>query len=475
MGEAYANEGYIYANVRPGRRADEGRPRLGADGQPALGGRRASAGDRESRRDPRQRHHVRVVHPEPDLRRAGRRVPSRRAAAQLSGHRRTSASSRRRCRSPDTKPANEQGDVDIIFRVKEKRTGNVNFGASVGQGAGVGGFIGFDQPNLFGLCKRGSLNWQFGQLHQRLQPHVHRPVHQGVAALGHGDGVPLADAATSSAASAARRASVASCRSASRCSARASRDYSRRTAQSECTTAPRGSVGTINCDITTCARSTFGVVLRSRHARRPAVPDGRRTSDARRAVQRPRSAARKYNRYTGEIRHYAHARGSSAAAPSAPSRSVRCWACRRAAARCSATPGGFFISQKFSLGGVQYGEQLRGYEEFSITPRGYMWRARRRRTADPSRSAARSTRTRSSSASASTSRSTWTRSTTRATSGRVRRTSIRRGCSAAPASAARSSPRSDPLASTGGTDSIASMNGVQKPKWQMHFKLGQLF
>ena len=34
--------------------------------------------------------------------------------------------------------------------MKEKRTGNVNFGASVGQGAGVGGFIGFDQPNLFG-------------------------------------------------------------------------------------------------------------------------------------------------------------------------------------------------------------------------------------------------------------------------------------------------------------------------------------
>ena len=53
--------------------------------------------------------------------------------------------------------------MDIIFHVKEKRTGNVNFGASVGQGAGIGGFIGFDQPNLFGMCKKGSLNWQFGQ------------------------------------------------------------------------------------------------------------------------------------------------------------------------------------------------------------------------------------------------------------------------------------------------------------------------
>ncbi len=47
--------------------------------------------------------------------------------------------------------------------MKEKRTGNVNFGASVGQGTGLGGFIGFDQPNLFGECKRGSLQWQFGQ------------------------------------------------------------------------------------------------------------------------------------------------------------------------------------------------------------------------------------------------------------------------------------------------------------------------
>src|SRR5438876_790542 len=35
-------------------------------------------------------------------------------------------------------------------------------------------------------------------------------------------------------------------------------------------------------------------------------------------------------------------------------------------------PGPFFVYQQFSLGGVQYGEQLRGYEEFSISPRGYL-------------------------------------------------------------------------------------------------------
>ena len=64
---------------------------------------------------------------------------------------------------PDTRPANDQGDVDVIFRVDEKRTGNVNFGASVGQGTGLGGFIGLDEPNLFGRGKRGHFQWQFGQ------------------------------------------------------------------------------------------------------------------------------------------------------------------------------------------------------------------------------------------------------------------------------------------------------------------------
>lgn len=63
---------------------------------------------------------------------------------------------------PDTRPANDQGDVDVIFRVEEKRTGNVNFGASVGQGTGLGGFIGLDEPNLFGRGKRGHFQWQFG-------------------------------------------------------------------------------------------------------------------------------------------------------------------------------------------------------------------------------------------------------------------------------------------------------------------------
>ncbi len=64
--------------------------------------------------------------------------------------------------TPDVQP-NENGDVDITFTVTEKRTGNINFGASVGQGTGLGGFLGLEEPNLFGRGKRGRLQWQFGR------------------------------------------------------------------------------------------------------------------------------------------------------------------------------------------------------------------------------------------------------------------------------------------------------------------------
>lgn len=61
------------------------------------------------------------------------------------------------------KNGNDTGpDVDVTFRVEEKRTGNINFGASLGQGTGLGGFLGLEEPNLFGRAKRGSLQWQFG-------------------------------------------------------------------------------------------------------------------------------------------------------------------------------------------------------------------------------------------------------------------------------------------------------------------------
>jgi outer membrane protein insertion porin family len=64
---------------------------------------------------------------------------------------------------PDIDADPETGEVDITFRVNEQQTGSINFGTSVGGGIGLSGFIGYDQPNLFGQAKEGHLRWDFGR------------------------------------------------------------------------------------------------------------------------------------------------------------------------------------------------------------------------------------------------------------------------------------------------------------------------
>jgi len=64
---------------------------------------------------------------------------------------------------PGIFPDEVTGDVDITFRVVEKRTGEINFGTTMGGYGGIAGFIGYSQPNLFGQGKSGSLRWDFGR------------------------------------------------------------------------------------------------------------------------------------------------------------------------------------------------------------------------------------------------------------------------------------------------------------------------
>ncbi len=64
---------------------------------------------------------------------------------------------------PNIDPDPETGDVDITFEVVERQTGSINFGASMGGYYGVSGFLGYEQPNLFGQAKSGSLRWDFGR------------------------------------------------------------------------------------------------------------------------------------------------------------------------------------------------------------------------------------------------------------------------------------------------------------------------
>ncbi len=74
---------------------------------------------------------------------------------------------------------NDKGDVDITFEVKEKQTGSVNFGTAVGGGTGLAGFLGYDQPNLFGQAKAGHLRWEFGKYSNNFEASYSDPSIQG--------------------------------------------------------------------------------------------------------------------------------------------------------------------------------------------------------------------------------------------------------------------------------------------------------
>jgi outer membrane protein insertion porin family len=68
---------------------------------------------------------------------------------------------------PDIDADPDSGVVDIVFRVKEKQTGNINFGTVIGGGyggrsGGVSGFLGYQQPNLFGQGKTANLRAEYG-------------------------------------------------------------------------------------------------------------------------------------------------------------------------------------------------------------------------------------------------------------------------------------------------------------------------
>ena len=181
----YANNGYIYAQVEPeeirrtGARRQAGR-RSALDHPGGLARDDQQDRDRGERRDPR------AGDPRGDRDAAGRPVqpgpPDPLVPERLQP--RTSSSSR--CRAPDVKPSANGVDVDIVFRVEEKRTGNINFGASLGQGTGVGGFLGLEEPNLFGRGKRGKLQWQFGKNINDFTLSYTDPGHPGEPDLGHG-------------------------------------------------------------------------------------------------------------------------------------------------------------------------------------------------------------------------------------------------------------------------------------------------
>jgi len=81
---------------------------------------------------------------------------------------------------PTTRVADqESGDIDLTFEVEERRTGSLTLGAAIGGGTGLSGFLGYEQPNLFGQAKSGRVRWEFGSQNNNIELGYTEPVFLG--------------------------------------------------------------------------------------------------------------------------------------------------------------------------------------------------------------------------------------------------------------------------------------------------------
>ena len=161
--QLYNNEGYIYAQIAPVRR-----PREDAadtvdlvwqirEGEPAHVQRIVITGNRVTHEKVIRRNLY--IYPGDRFREAAliRSLNSLRNLRYFSDIR------------PDTRVVNEKGDIDLILDVTEQRTGTLNLGAALGGGTGLSGFLGYEQPNLFGQGKFGRIRWEFGSRNNNVE------------------------------------------------------------------------------------------------------------------------------------------------------------------------------------------------------------------------------------------------------------------------------------------------------------------
>jgi len=269
---------------------------------------------------------------------------------------------------PETRPVGEEGDLDIIFRVKEKRTGTVNFGASVGQGTGVGGFIGFEQPNLFGRCKRGSLQWQFGRLINDFNLSYTDPAIQDsrisgtVTAYHSRSRYTIQDLGRVIRTGGQLQIGVPVPRSQY---TRAYVSYGGEGVRY----GDEGLTSTIQCE-GSCFRSTLGTTItRDTRFDMPFPSSGVLQTFTAGFNGGPLGGTAAFQRYTGELHAFSTLAQFGGGRPGSQPIKVVFGLSLRGGVVFGNT-GPFFPTQAFSLGGVQYGEPLRGYEEFMITPFG---------------------------------------------------------------------------------------------------------
>ncbi len=271
---------------------------------------------------------------------------------------------------PDTRPANDQGDVDIIFHVKEKKTGTINFGASVGQGTGVGGFIGLDQPNLFGTCKKGTLQWQFGRYNNDFQltytdpSYHHTRISASMAAYHTRTQYIVADLGNSIRTGGSLQFGFPIAGSPF---TRFFLSYGAEAVQFSGGVAVRDTAINQNVDF----RSTLGFTIT--HDNRVDMPfpsGGSMRTVSLQLNGGPLGGTADFQRITAQVSSYNTLATIGGGTPTSQPMKLVLGLTGRTGFVFGNT-GSFFYSQLFTMGGTQYGEMLRGYPSFSITPHGY--------------------------------------------------------------------------------------------------------
>jgi len=267
---------------------------------------------------------------------------------------------------PDTRPANDQGDVDVIFRVTEKHTGNINFGASVGQGTGLGGFLGLDEPNLFGQGKRGHFQWQFGKNINDFDLSYTDPAIRESRVSG-----------TMGVHNTRLRYTIADLGQLRRRGAnlqfgfpvfhdRYTRLFVSYAIDDQTFTGGSANVASLSCN--NCLRSTIGFsIMRDTRIDLPFPTAGTLHSVGLSQSGGPLGGTGDFQRLDLEGRWYAPLGHLGGRTSTSPVRFVLGFSTRSGLV-FGTSP---FFDQLFTMGGTQYGIPLRGYDEFSITPHGF--------------------------------------------------------------------------------------------------------
>ena len=279
---------------------------------------------------------------------------------------------------PDIQPDPETGEVDIVFHVKEKQTGNINFGTSIGggyagAGGGLSGFLGYSQPNLFGQGKQASLRVEYGLGRSRFEmsfvdPALFGTRNSGSVSLFHTDdryspfgngrrvrtggslqfGVPVPGLL---------RTRAFAGYSLTRNSYRAVGD--------DCADA---SVS-VFC-LPTSTASTVSLSMTRDTKNSPIFPTaGTRQSISAEQTGGPIGGDGNFQKVTTEAEWWVPAGSFGGGAPGA--RPIRLALGLQARGGAVFGDASRFPLEKFLLGGVQFGQPLRGYEDASITPFGY--------------------------------------------------------------------------------------------------------